>query len=61
MQNLHLTKERLISALTQLIMASDASLKSWGAFCQGQKTGGSWTLLESECCVNVGYLKKERL
>ena len=40
-------------------MASNASLKSWGAFRQGQKTGGSWTLLESKCCVNVGYLKKK--
>ena len=45
-QNLHLTKGRLIiSACPQLIITSDASLKGWGAFCQGPRTGGSWTLL----------------
>ena len=35
-QNLHLTKGRSrISASPQLIIASDASLKGWGAFFQG--------------------------
>ena len=53
-QNLHLTKGRsIISASPQLIIASDASLKGWGAFCQGHRTGGSWTFLESRCYINV--------
>ena len=58
MQNLHLTKGRLIiSASPQLIIASDASLKGWGAFYQGHRTRGSWTLLESKYHINVLELK----
>ena len=58
MQNLHLTKGRLIvSASPQLIIASDASLKGWEAFYQGHRTRGSWTLLESKYHINVLELK----
>ena len=57
-QNIHLSKERSItSASPQLIIASDTSLKRWGAFCQGHKTGGSWTLLKSKYYTNVLELK----
>ena len=57
-QNLHLTKRSsIISASPQLIIASNASLKGWGVFCQGHKTGRSWTLLESKCYINVLELK----
>ena len=41
-ENLNLTKRRsIISAFPLLIIAFDASLKGWGAFCQGHRTGGS--------------------
>ena len=40
-QNFHLNKgKRLFSNPAQLIIASDASLKGWGAYCQGHKMRG---------------------
>ena len=57
-QNLHLAKERsIIFASPRLIIAFDASLKGWGAFCQDHRTAVSCTLLESKCFINVLELK----
>ena len=53
-QNLHLTKRKiLVSASPKLVIAPDASLRGWGAFCQGQKTGGPWRALEKKYHINV--------
>ena len=58
MQSLHLTKDiSIISASPEVIIASDASLKEWGAFYQGCRTEGSWTLLENKYHINVLELK----
>ena len=37
----------------QLLIASDASLEGWGAFCQEHKTGGQWTLSEKKDHINI--------
>ena len=47
----------IISASPEVIIASDASLKGWGAFCRGYRTEGSWTLLENKYHINVLELK----
>ena len=39
------------------MIASDASLKEWRAFCKEHRSGLSWTLLESKCHINVLELK----
>ena len=36
----------------QLTITSDASLKGWGAECEGVSTGGSWTALEATNHIN---------
>ena len=43
--------------ISSVIIAFDASLKGWGAFCQDHRTAVSWTLLESKCFINVLELK----
>ena len=48
-QNINLNKgETLLSNPPQLIIASDASLKSCDVYCQGHKTGDPWTLSDPE-------------
>ena len=47
----------VISYTPQLLIASDASLEGWGAFCQGHKTGGQWTLLEKKYHTNILELR----
>ena len=57
-QNLHLNNGRsVISYPPQLLIASDASLEGWGAFCQGHKTGGQWTLPEKKDHINILELR----
>ena len=57
-QNLHLNNGRsVISYPPQLLITSDASLEGWGAFCQGHKTGGQWTLPEKKDHINILELK----
>ena len=41
----------------QLLIASDASLEGSGAFCQGHKTGGQWTLPEKKDHINILELR----
>ena len=53
-QNLHLNNGRsVMSYPPQLLIASDASLEGWGAFCQEHKTGGQWTLSEKKDHINI--------
>lgn len=40
-----------------LTIATDSSKKGWGAFCNGQKTGGQWEVSESRAHINVLELK----
>ena len=57
-QILHLNNGRsVISYSPQLIIASDASLEGWVAFCQGHKTGGHWTLSEKKNHINILELR----
>ena len=53
-QNIHLNNGRSVLPYPlQLIIASTASLEGWGAFCQGHKTGGHWTLSEKKDRIAV--------
>ena len=57
-QNIHLNNGRsVIFYPPQLLIASDASLKGWGAFCQGHKTGRQWTLSEKKDHINILELR----
>ena len=57
-QNLPLNNGRSgISYPPQLLIASDASLEGCGAFCQGHKTGGQWTLPEKKDHINILELR----
>ena len=57
-QILHLNNGRsVISYSPQLIIASDASLEGWVAFCQGHKTRGHWTLSEKKNHINILELR----
>ena len=57
-QNLHLDNGRsAISYPPQLLIASDASLEGWGAFCLGHKTGGQWTLSDKKDHINIVELR----
>ena len=53
-QNLRLNNGRsLILKPAQLIIQSDASKEGWGAYCWGVKTGGPWTVTESQLHINI--------
>ena len=39
------------------VVTSDASKKGWGAECEGELTGGMWTVQESELHINLLELK----
>ena len=47
----------LISSAPDLIITTDASLKGWGAVCQGVHTRGLWTQEESLLHINALELK----
>uniref|UniRef100_A0A7M5VAT9 Core-binding (CB) domain-containing protein n=1 Tax=Clytia hemisphaerica TaxID=252671 RepID=A0A7M5VAT9_9CNID len=58
MNNLELYNGRsLLKPSRKIVIQTDASKKGWGAFCQNQRTGGRWTLLESGRHINVFELK----
>lgn len=60
--NLQLSNGRLlVSPPPQLILSSDASLQGWGAYCNGQRTGGQWSAREKELHINVLELKAAKL
>lgn len=60
--NLQLSNGRLlVSPPPQLILSSDASLQGWGAYCNGQRTGGLWSAREKELHINVLELKAAKL
>ena len=42
---------------TRILIDSHASLKDWGAYCQGLKFAGPWTFLEKKDHINVLELK----
>ena len=46
---------------SQLVITSDASIQGWGAACQGQTTGGPWTLEEQKNHINILELKAAQL
>ena len=53
-----LIKEKtLINSQPQITISIDASLEGWGAYCQGQKTGGPWTSQEKKDHINVLELR----
>jgi len=57
-QNLNLSNGRaLIPNSQQIVISSDASMKGWGAYCQGQRTGGPWNALERTNHINYLELK----
>ena len=57
-ENLQLTKGKtLINSQPQITISTDASLEGWGAYCQGQKTGGPWTSQEKKDHINVLELR----
>ena len=41
----------------QIIIASDASMKGWGANCQGQRTGRLWSKQKAKKHMNILELK----
>ena len=43
----------LILSHPDMFMTTDASLKGWGASCQGQRTEGSWSITEKDLHINV--------
>ena len=61
-ENLMLSKRKaIISQPPQLVITSDASMQGWGAACQGQTTGGPWTLEEQKNHINILELKAAQL
>ena len=61
-ENLMLSKGKaIISQPPQLVITSDASMQGWGAACQGQTTGGPWTLEEQKNHINILELKAAQL
>ena len=42
----------LLKKEVDMIIDSDASLIGWGATCQNQRTGGPWSLIESNRHIN---------
>lgn len=44
---------RLLFPRPDVVIASDASLSGWGAVCQGVRTNGPWTLVESTQHINA--------
>jgi len=47
----------LLKPEASLVITSDASTQGWGAECQGVKTGGKWTVNETQCHINILELK----
>jgi len=57
-QNLRLSNgKRILLQKPQLVISSDASMKGWGAFCQGQRTGGPWSMIEKKDHINILEMK----
>ena len=57
-QNLYPTKGKtLVSTSPQPVIASDASLRGWGVFCEREKTRGPWTALKKKDHIVVLELK----
>ena len=57
-QNFYPTQGKtLVSTSPQLVIASDASLRGWGAFCEREKTRGTWTALKKKDHIVVLELK----
>ena len=57
-QKLHYTKQKsIISAPSQLIIASNASLEGWGALYPGLRNGGSWASSQHKSHISVLELK----
>ena len=62
MNNLHLCNGKsLLKISPDLTIALDASMKGWGASCQGRSTGGPWSKEESKLHINILELKAAQL